>query len=56
MFRLYYYIIMAKKQKKQVTFWLDLDLSKEFSKKLIDLDKTRTFVLKKMIKDFLRKK
>ncbi len=42
--------------KKQITLWVDTELLKQFQKKLIDLDKTRTAIFTEWIKDFLKKK
>jgi len=40
--------------KRQVSFFVDNDLYKEFSKKCIDLDKSKTEVLVEMIKKFVK--
>ncbi len=42
--------------KRQVSFFIETSLWKEFSKKCIDLDKSKTEVLKNLIKDFVRGK
>ena len=42
--------------KRQISFFIDNELFKEFSKKCIDLDKKKTQVLIELIKKFLGKK
>lgn len=44
---------MAEKHK--VTFWMPEDLWKLFSKKCIDLGKTRTNVIIELVEKFLKK-
>jgi len=41
------------KSKRQVSFFIDTDLWKIFSKKCIDVDKSKTDVLVKLIKNFI---
>jgi len=42
------------KPKKQINFFVDAELWREFSKKCIDEDKTKTEVLVGMIKKFVK--
>jgi len=42
-------------RRRQLSFDIDTELYKEFSKKCIDLDKRKTEVLIGLIKDFLKK-
>lgn len=41
--------------KRQISFFIEKELWKSFSKKCIDLDKSKTEVLVGLIKDFLKK-
>lgn len=41
---------------RQTTFMIDKNLWKEFGKKCLDLEKSKTKVLVQLIKDFLHKK
>jgi len=41
--------------KRQVSFFIENELFKQFSKKCIDEDKTKTEVLVEMIKGFVKK-
>lgn len=41
------------KPKRQVSFFIESDLWKLFSKKCIDIDKSKTEVLIKLIKNFV---
>ena len=41
--------------KRQVSFFIDNNLYKEFSKKCIDLDKSKTEIFIDLIKKFLNK-
>ena len=41
------------KSKRQVSFFIETDLWKKFSKKCIDVDKKKTQVLKELIEKFL---
>ena len=40
--------------KRQVSFFIENELYKEFSKKCIDLDKSKTKVLAEMIRKFVK--
>lgn len=40
--------------KRQVSFFIDNDLFKKFSKKCIDVEKSKTEVLVKLIEDFVK--
>jgi hypothetical protein len=42
--------------KRQVSFFIETDLWKLFSKKCIDIDKSKTEVLKGLIKHFVESK
>ena len=42
------------KPKRQVSFFIEKELWKEFSKKCIDKDKSKTEVLVELIKEFLK--
>lgn len=39
--------------KKQINFYVDMELWREFSKKCIDKDKTKTEILIELIKRFI---
>lgn len=41
--------------KRQVSFFIETDLWKKFSKKCIDLDKSKTEILKGLIEKFVEK-
>lgn len=49
-------VFMEKSKSRQITFFIPEDLFKEFSKKCIDENTTKTDVLIEKIKDFLKKK
>ena len=40
--------------KRQVSFFIETDLWKKFSKKCIDIDRTKTDVLKELIQKFVQ--
>ncbi len=40
--------------KRQVSFFIDNDLFKKFSKKCIDVEKSKTDVLVELIKEFIK--
>jgi hypothetical protein len=42
------------KPKRQVSFFIETDLWKQFSKKCIDKDKSKTEVLVELIKEFVK--
>ena len=42
--------------KRQVSFFIETDLWKDFSKKCIDVGKTKTVILRELIGDFVKKK
>ena len=48
--------VCSKMGKRQVSFFIDNDLFKEFSKKCIDEDTSKTEVLVEMIKKFVKEK
>ena len=43
------------KPKKQINFFIETEIWKEFSKKCIDADKSKTEVLVDLIKGFIKK-
>lgn len=49
-------IYMDKSKLRQITFFIPEDLFKEFSKKCIDDDKSKTDVLLEKIKEYIKKK
>lgn len=40
--------------KRQVSFFIDNDLFKQFSKKCIDIDKSKTEAMVELIKEFVK--
>ena len=42
------------KPKRQVSFFIETELWKKFSKKCIDIDKNKTEILKELIEKFVR--
>jgi len=44
------------KPKRQVSFWIETELWKNFSKKCIDANKTKTEILIELISKFLKGK
>ena len=45
---------MMVKPKKQINFFVDAELWKDFSKKCIDKDKSKTEVLVELINEYLK--
>ena len=41
--------------KRQINFFIETEVWKDFSKKCIDCDKSKTAVLKELIKEFIKR-